>query len=311
MIIKLSEEELDPKVKEFFISLKELLSNKDLNQIIRRVLEVRPNVSTEHLAYLLYISLQYLTDFSYDSGAIKDKIEKDILNNKEEIIDLCSTKYASTNIIERYSLLEIISGIFNKKVRILDIGTSISLGLMGLNKNKYENVDMKSDLRNRLGKAKIEMLFGMDIQRPDMKWQLACYLPMYKRQREELLKLYESLKKNGNEIIMTIQDALEKITASNIDIAWTSSMIYQLEGDKKKLINNIRNCLSDKGIWIDADYRYQYEKMGTPENPFVAKVRFKKDWNNELEVLEADNDEVGILKLGKDFNKFVEIVAKN
>ncbi len=307
-IKKLGYGEQDLPVRCFFSTLSEL-SNKDyFKNILIRILEKRPNITEEHLAYLIYISLQYLTNFDYDKKSGKEKIEKDLIRYSDKIIKFCQTKYASTNVVERYAFMQIVLAMVNKPSTVIDLGASIGLGVMSLNTDIFSKICIDSSVKHYLNKkVKCSKAIGVDIQKPDLKWQLACYLPESKKNRLELEKVYKKLKSKGTKISVIKGSVLEldkiKIKA---DVVWTSNMLYEVEGDLNKVYRNIKNLLNSGGMWINADYRYDDKPFATKENPYVAMVRIKENWNKVFEVLEAPSDVVRTVKKGKDFEKFME-----
>src|SRR3989338_912587 len=307
-IKKLGYGEQDPPVRYFFSVLSELSNKAYFKCILMKILEKRPNITEEHLAYLIYISLQYLTNFDYDKENKKGKIEKDLIGYSDKIIKLCQTKYASTNVIERYAFMQIILAIVNKPSLIIDLGASIGLGLMSLNTDSFSHVDVDSSLKDYLSnKAKVSKAIGVDIQKPDLKWQLACYLPESTKNRLELENAYKKLKSSGTKVRIIEGSVLEldkiKLKA---DVVWTSNILYEVEGDLKKVFRDIKNLLNKGGIWINADYRYDDKPLATKENPYVAMVRIKEKWNMVFEVLEAPSDVLRTVKKGKNFEKFIE-----
>lgn len=306
MIKKLGKNEQDPPVRQFFSVLSRFAPEYYFKNILVKILEKRPAITEEHLSYLIYISLQRLTDFAYDKKTEKEKLKNDLIKCSLKIIELCGKKYASTNVIERYAFLQIILSMLNKKCLIIDLGASIGIGLMALNTNLFSNIKTGKNLKNYLKKkVEIKKGIGVDIQKPDLKWQLVCYLPENKKDRFRFKKLYNQLKK-GTKIKLRQGNILwlEKLNLPQANVIWTSNFLYQIEGDKKKVIRNIRNLLKEKGVWINADYRYGDRKFATKDNPYMAMVRTKEEWNEILEVLESPSDVVRSIKPGKDFKKF-------
>lgn len=310
MIKRLAEDEQDPPVRQFFSVLSSISNETYFKNILIKILEKRLMVTEEHLAYLIYISFQYLTNFAYDKKHEKEKLEKDLVNYSDRVINFCQTKYASTNVVERYGLLQIILAIIKKPCVVIDLGASIGIGLMSLNTNSFSNIKTNGELRVYLKKKiKISKAIGVDIQQPDLRWQLACYLPENKKDRIRLEKQYNKLKEEGTKITLIQGDIIElgKINLPRADVIWTSNTLYQIEGDVNKLIRDIQALLKENGIWINADYRYENKKFATPENPYVAMVRRKEEWNKTSEVLTAQSDVVGGIKPGKDFEKFKSV----
>lgn len=307
MIKRLGKDEQDSAVRQFFHILSQLLDKEYFINILTKILEKRSTITEEHLAYLIYISLQYLTGFSYDKKTRKNKLEDDFKKYSERIIKLCKTKYASTNVIERYALLQIILSILNRPCTVIDLGASIGLGLMSLNNDSFSNIKIDSKLKSYLKKkARITKAVGVDIQKPDLKWQLACYLPENKKDRIRVKKIYNKLRQKGTRINLLQGSILElnKIRLPKADVIWTSNTLYQIEGNVNEVVKNIQSLLKENGIWINADYRYDNKKFATPENPYIAMVRRKENWSRILEVLEAPSDVVRRLKTGRDFEEF-------
>jgi len=308
-IKKLGYGEQDPPVRHFFSTLSKISNKNHFKKILRKTLEKRPNITEEHFAYLIYISLQYLTDFDYDKENKKKKIESDLILYSDKIIKLCQSKYASTNVIERYAFMQIILALLNKPSLVIDVGASLGLGLMSLNTDSFSHIGVDSTLKHYLNKkVNVSKAIGVDIQKPDLKWQLACYLPESKKNRLELESVYKKLKREGTEISLIRGSILEldkvKLKA---DIVWTSNILYEVEGDLSKVFTYIKNLLNKGGIWINTDYRHGDKPFATKENPYVAMVRIKEKWNRIFEVLEAPSDVVRIIKQGNDFEKFIEV----
>lgn len=321
MIKRLATDEQDPPVRFFFSELSKITKENYFKNIIHNIVERRLRITNEHLAYLLYIALQYLTDFSYDTipsdiEVYGRQLKNDLIKYSSEIEKTCQTKYASTNVIERYAALQIILAMLNKNnLVVVDIGTGIGLGLMALNTNSFDKIRIENKKLSEYLKKKIDVskAIGIDPQEVDMKWQKGCYLPEHKENREKLVKKYEELKENGQPIVFIKGDGtnlknIEELKPNSVDVVWTSNILYQIEGDAKKLENGIKWLLKKDGFWINTDYRHEYQKFATPQNPYVATVRVKPEWKL-LEVLESPSDVVKNIKLGKDFNKFVDIVA--
>ncbi|MBW3002422.1 DUF2332 family protein [Candidatus Woesearchaeota archaeon] len=312
-IKQLAKDDSEVPVRSFFTQFAELSNKEYVQEILAKILEKRPDVTGEHLAYLLYIALQYLTEFDYDQPVEKNKLEKDLKKYSDKIIELCQTKNISTNVIERYALLQVIISMLDKPVVVIDVGTSIGLGLMALNTDSFSHIDIDKELLPYVQqKVEITEAIGIDMQKPDLKWQLACCFPDKKEDRPVLKKTYEKLKKEGTKIKFIQGSALEldRLNLPKADIVWTSNFFYEIEGDINKVINDIKNLLNEKGIWIDADFRHSDKQFATKDNPYLAKVRRKEDWDTTLEVLESSIDWVRDLKPGKDFKKFKGILKK-
>jgi SAM-dependent methyltransferase len=312
-IKQLAKDDSEVPVRSFFTQFAELSNENYVQDMLAKILEKRPDVTGEHLAYLLYIALQYLTDFDYDKPVEKKKLEEDLKKHSDKIIELCQTKNISTNVIERYSLLQVIIGMLDKPVVVIDLGTSIGLGLMALNTDSFSHIDIDKEILPYVNqKAEIKEAIGIDMQSPDLKWQLACCFPDKKEDRPVLEKTYKKLQKEGTKIKFIQGSALElaKLDLPKADVIWTSNFFYEIEGDINKVIKDIKNLLNEKGIWIDADFRHSDKQFATQDNPYLAKVRRKEDWDAVLEVLESSIDWVRDLKPGKDFEKFKEILKK-
>ncbi|VVB61727.1 Uncharacterised protein [uncultured archaeon] len=307
MIKRLGYGEQDPPVRQFFSVLSGISGESYFENMLAKILQKRPEVTGEHLSYLIYISLQYLTDFAYDEQTRKEKLQADLVAYSDKIIELCRTKYASTNVIERYAFLQIILGMLNKKCIVIDSGASIGIGLMALNSDKFSKIETGSELQQYIRKkAEISKAIGIDVQSPDLKWQSACYLPENRKNRIGLERDYKMLTDKGTKINLMQGSLLDmdKINLPQADIIWTSNVLYEIEGDVGQVMKNIRNLLKAGGIWINADYRHDDKAFATKENPYVAMVRVKEKWNTLLEVLEAPSDSVRAITPGKDFNIF-------
>ena len=307
MIKRLSNDDQDPSVRHFFSVLFQISEQSCFRNILIKILKERSNITEEHLAYLIFISFQYLTDFDYDKKNDKEKLQKDLIKYSGDIVKLCKTKYASTNIFERYSFLQIILAMINRRSVVIDLGASMGLGLMSLNTDIFSDLKVDPKLSRYLNKrVDISKAIGVDIQRPDLKWQLACYLPQSKENRIKLKTDYERQKNQGTIISLTQGDItkLDRLNLPNADVIWTSNTIYEVEGNLRVLKENIYNLLKKDGIWINTDYRHEDRAFATKENPYVAMVRRKEDWNRILEVLESPSDVVRSIEPGRDFETF-------
>lgn len=325
---KLLSNDPDPTVKKFCsISYNEPI----FYEISKNVFNARPLVEEEHLLFLIFVSLQYLTNFSYDNinEITKQKVKTDLKKYKTQIHDLCVRRNVSTNIPERYVGLQIITSMLYSKYQqpltVIDIGCSLGLGLMALNTTFFEEhvtVDTKLLHYVRL-KPAFRRVTGLDIQDPDLDWVLASYLPEAKEKRKSFKYHYKYLNEHGSKFEMIQGNALaikeiQQFTPGIADIVWVSNTCYQVEGSVGDIIKGIGRLLKDDGWWLYAYYRHDIDEKITPEtNPYVVSAFIKdKNWTKRinkglqkfkqhgLEVLEAPDELIENIKPGRDYEKF-------
>lgn len=322
----LGKNDLDPSSRRFFDALASVMSRSDvMTDIIRSILDTRPNVTEEHLAWLIFASLQYTSNFAYDrlvyhdNSSLESAILQDLKTHKNDIIELCRTKYMCTNVINRYVALQIVLGLTyrNSPVKVIDIGCSIGLGPLSLNTEHVRQcpVDITDKLLQKALHTNIDLQnnVGVDIQDPDLDWLYACYTPQYKSHRDRVRTLYQNLNNQGQAFTFVRCDVLRLLEATPLadtkfDVAWISNMCYQVEGNPDDAEQAIRSLLKAGGIWLYAYYRNEQPgRASTPSaepNPYVIGLYPEGTRAGYLEVLEADNDEVKLLRRGKDFDQF-------
>ena len=292
----------------------------------------RPHMDYEHFIFLVFVAMQYLEDFKLDDISFIDKSSIDSLLNvrRSDIIQLCLSRNVSTNLPERYIGLQIISAMVYEKhhraLNIVDLGCSLGLGLMALNTNFFlDRVKVDESLLQLMSKKPaLQTLTGIDVQIPDLDWVLASYLPESLKKRESLRDTFSRLGANKKEVSFLIGNALSlkqpsSIPANSIDIVWISNVCYQVEGNIADVIDGIGHLLTFDGLWLYAYYRKDiHVEVGSSDNPYVITA-FKKDkrWFERLkkgvdvfkesgmEVLEAPNELVEVIRPGKDFHRFI------
>jgi hypothetical protein len=325
---KLQSNDSDPTVRKFC----SIVYNEQLfYEISKNIFDERPLVEEEHLLFLVFVSLQYLTNFSYDNvyKITAQKVRTDLETHKTKIHRLCVNRNVSTNIPERYVGLQIISSMLYSKYQqpltIIDIGCSLGLGLMALNTTFFEkHITIDTELlRYVRSKPVFRKVVGLDIQELDLDWGLASYLPEAKKKRKSVKHICDYLNKNGSKFEMIQGNALEikkiqELSPSIADIVWISNTCYQVEGDVEDVIKGIGWLLKDGGLWLYAYYRHDIDEKITPKtNPYIVSVyRKDKDWAKKinkglqefkqhgLDVLEAPNELVDNIKRGRVYEKF-------
>lgn len=320
----LAGQDVDRASRQFFTALLGVMERTDVAPgIIVTVQGARPHVTDEHLAWLIFASLQYVTDCSYDSlvymdiSTIEESLARDLALYKEDVVRLCSSKYLCTNVINRYAALQVVLSLMYRgsSVSAVDIGCSVGLGLMSLNTDHLYSTRVPDTLLDRALRTpvKIDVLVGVDIQEPDLNWLRACYLPEYVDQRRKALELHDSLRAQGREFRFLKCDVLdlEQIATAYhkaLDVVWISNTCYQVEGDLDHVEHNIRSVLKDDGVWLYAYYRKKQpgwiSEHNTDANPYVVGLYPGGTRRKYLEILQADNDEVKVFARGKDFDQF-------
>lgn len=321
----------DPIIR-LFCSLVE--DNELFFEIAELVFEQREYVEEEHFVFLVFVSLQYLTQFSYDDieKINKNKIYDDFEEHKYEIIKLCIQRNVSTNVPARYIALQIISSIIYEKQKtpltIVDIGCSLGLGLMALNTKyfiKNVNIDDTALFPYLQSEVDYKRIIGIDVQKPDIQWVLSSYLPEAKKQRDMLVDVYDELNSNGNTVEIIRGNALsiskiDELKKDFADIVWISNTCYQVEGDNKNVIEGIGSILKDNGCWLYAYYRHDIQKkLLTRHNPYVISAFIKgRNWTEivnsanrsfkkyGMEVLRTPDEIVRVVKTGGGYRRFLK-----
>lgn len=315
---RLSGDEQDLPVRTFFCLLYEFYNDPSLQRLLTTVIRRRPNITEEHLSYLLFVSLQYVTDFSYDDiseenkDSYKAKLKNDVAAYSQLLEELCTTRNISTNLVGRYAALQIILSMLNREELVIaDIGCSVGLGLMALNTDSFQYIDIRDSGLQQSLKRKVDIAnaIGIDIQTPDLKWQLACYLPESRRVRENFQNMWDNLKKYGQRFHFIQGDALylqniPQLCLHSVDVVWISNTCYQIEGDITKVEKAIQWLLKSDGIWLYAYYRHPDWKFASKRNPYVVTLRKNNSWDQKIEILKSPSDCVESITRGKHFEKF-------
>ena len=325
---KLQSNDPDPTVKKFCSTV---YNEPIFYEIAKNIFNNRPLVEEEHLLFLIFVSLQYLTDFSYDdvSEITKQKVKADLKEHETQIHELCVHRNVSTNIPERYVGFQTISSMLYSKYQqpltIIDIGCSLGLGLMALNTTFFEeHTTIETELLHYVrSKPAFRRVIGIDVQKPGLNWVLASYLPEAKEKRKSVKHIYNHLNEHGSKFEMIQGNALaikeiQQLSPAIADIVWISNTCYQVEGNVEDVIKGIGWVLKDGGLWLYAYYRHDIDEKITPEtNPYVVSACINdKNWTKRinkglqkfrqygLEVLEAPNELLESIKHGRDYDKF-------
>lgn len=306
-IRRLSDDEQDPPVRAFFEDLLSIADEVGLDGIIENILQERTSVSKVHLPYLLFVSLQYLTDFRYDTPQSGSQLLQDLREHREEVVRLCQTKNVSTNVPERYYHLQIILEIIDKPVKVADLGSSLGRGLISINTSRFTEIDTDLALQEyTTGNAQVKQAFGVDIQSSDPEWAKACYLPENEPARDEVIAEYRAFQNHSTyEFVQGDILELTELGLPELDVVWTSNVLYQIEADTETLADEIRSTLAPDGIWIVADYRNEDTDFEDETNPYVSKVRHRNNWSETLEAIESPSDLVTEVRPGQDFDLVV------
>lgn len=328
MIATLVRIEDDLPMRRFFSLLEGFCHEEFFEGILINILKKRPTMTEEHLAYLIYASLQYVSDFSYDhlsEGRIteyREKLRKDLVSHSETIQNLCFTKNVCTNMHERYVALQIILSMLGKEsLVVVDLGCSIGLGLMSLNMGAFQNVEVADEMlkKHLQNKVNIAKLIGIDIkedvENPDMKWVMSCFLPKAKDYRSKLEETYEWLRKDGQVFDLVKGDItdlrnIEGLSPHSADVAWMSNTCYQIrEEDVAKVEEGLKWLLKIDGISLYSYYRDDYDAFATSENPYVVRLRRADKWDDPLEVFQSPCDVVKAIEPGVDFKRFLRTIS--
>lgn len=308
----LSVEEQDPPVRDFFNSLSKISDNPLIRRIIADIISERPDITDIHLAYLLYVSLQHLTEFAYDKPATPERILSDLSNNTEEIVNLCQSKNVGTNITERYLHLQIILEMVNRSVTLIDLGSSVGLGLKSINSD-WSEVSLHPQLSTYVtGGASVDQFICVDEQSPDPQWLRACYLPEQQEYRTQVKSASQRGADSQLEFHQVDAVALPDVLDDPVDIIWTSSIMYQLEHKRDRVETAIKTALNSEGMWVEATkYWSPVDSEYNQEKSYASVVRLKGDWMTPLEVLLSPDDSVGEVQPGSDFTTFESLVSES
>lgn len=310
-ISELRRTEQDQPVRKFFDSLIEITDDQLVRELVDDILTERQSITESHLAYLLFVALQYTTDFSYDEPATPSALRSDLRTHYEEIVDLCRSKNIATNVAERYIHLQIILEILNRPVIVADVGSSVGLGLQRLG-SEWPQVSIHPDLASYVsGDFKIEQAITVDSQRPDPQWLAACYLPEHREYRRHIQAVITDCDEGPNADFKQ-RDVVElpNVLNDSVDVIWTSSMMYQVEHDRMQVETAIKSSLDYSGIWIEATKSSEpADTAYDSDHSYASVVRTPKDWKTPLEVLLSPDDTVSEVRPGSDFKTFKSCIA--
>lgn len=310
-IEKLQQTEQDEPVREFFDSLTKIANDQVVRELIDDILAERQSITEIHLAYLLFVALQYITDFEYDDPTPSSALRSDLIMHYEEIVEICRTKNIATNIVERYVHLQIILEILNRPVIVADVGSSVGLGLQYLG-SEWSQISIHPDLAPYTsGDFDIEQAIAVDSHQPDPQWLKACYLPEHREYRQ---RIQAGITDRDEELNADFRQCdivdLPDILDDSVDVIWTSSMMYQVKHDRKQVEAAIKSSLNRRGIWIEATkYWEPANKIYDPDAAYASVVRPSKDWTTPLEVLLSPDDTVSKVQPGSDFEAFKSCIA--
>ena len=314
--------EQDSQVRNFFYVL--LRKNGLLKHIIESVFRKRPNLTDEHLAYLLFAALQYLTDFEYDHLAkkqIKNRLDKDIPTFSKQIIEICQNNNLSTQVPNRYSALQVALATMQKPNKsIIDLGCSAGWGLMALNSELLRNFS-SSDIRIvNLANKPVDLgrVVGLDSSSgiKDLRWLSACIFPEIKEKRNNLFQLWNLLKAQEAKVETLHMDVKNIINNNDLekrfDIVWTSSTLYQIGNTFDESFSEIRPALefllSPNGIWIDAYYKKWDIDFASVDNPYQFTIYQNGNFDKPLIFLKSDSDNVFNLEAGENFEESLTVL---
>jgi lambda repressor-like predicted transcriptional regulator len=320
----LSQIEQDEQVKLFFASLAEFSSDVPLKLIVEEAFRQRPRLTEEHLAYLLFASFQYVSNFRYDTlgrSGFDTVVWEDLRQHNEAILQLCLHNNLSTQCIDRYAALQIILSILKKPgISVIDLGCAAGMGLMSLNTRLVRRVKtVDTTIAFHLNQdVKIGNAVGVDMANQfltDFRWIKACIFPEIKHRRESLEVEYNWLKQHGTKVHLIQTNFLDIpdtgiMPPNSTDVIWTSNTLYQISDTLNASLSLIRPVigylLAPYGLWIDAYYESWDSQFGSDENRYQICVRSRHDFDNTLVVLTAPNDNVPVIGQGEDFHAFIK-----
>ena len=314
--------EQDSQVRNFFYVL--LRKNGQLKNIVESVFRKRPNLTDEHLAYLLFAALQYLTDFEYDhltKKQIKARLDKDIPTYSKQLIEICQQNNLSTQVFSRYSALQVALAAIQKPHKsIIDLGCSAGWGLLALNSDLLRKFS-SSDIRiiNLATKAvELSRVVGLDSSSGtnDIRWLSSCIFPEIKEKRNNMVQLWNLLKAQETKTEILHMDIKNVIRNNDLekgfDIVWTSSTLYQIGNTFDESFSEIRPALefllSPNGIWIDAYYKKWDIDFASVDNPYQFTIYQNGNFDKPLIFLKSDSDNVFNLEAGENFEESLTVL---
>jgi SAM-dependent methyltransferase len=324
-ISKLAREDEDLASCHFFSLLKDVTSDeRHVDRVIVPVLQHRPKITAEHMAWLLFAVCQLLTNFAFDTLAgepsdddllrLRSRLGQVMTSRGTQIVTILKSSNMCTNVLERYAGLQIVTHMRygQHQTRILDLGCSLGLGLMAINTPKLHRANVADPLLMReLNGGIAATLVGLDVTRPTVEWAEACCLPEYRGQREHIRQDFRSLRREGSSFTFIQGDALCldecELGPEGFDIVWTSNACYEMEGDRAKVEAGIRQILKPDGIWAHAYYRSGQTALSSDNrtDPYVVAVYPQDGWAQAaIEVLESESNSVGLLRRGRDFDRW-------
>lgn len=325
----LAEVEPEPQVRQFFQMILELENDKETNQLLITVLNKRTEILYGHLAYLLWSAFQYVTDLSYTDTKreiTEDRIKADLRRYHLEISQICLHNNVNASHISRYSALQIVLAILqrhNSSLKwVVDLGTSVGLGLLALNTRLVRRLSVGNPQLSELLSQEIlvDNLVGVDLMSTaeiDWKWLDACISPSTQEFDgfADLEEVHNWLLKNGMPVQIVNFDFLDvsrlslDIPYNSVDVIWTSNVLYQISADPKegsRLLSSMASrFLQPQGIWINADYGSWSKEFGGSSNHYDVNVRINPYFDKPYHILEAPDDRVTTLYTGKDFQHFI------
>jgi hypothetical protein len=321
----LSQIEQDEQVKLFFGTLLEPRCDVLLKPIVTEVLRQRLKLTDEHLAYLLFASFQYVSDFRYDTLHRNEfglAVWEDLRQHRYEVLQISLRNHLSTQCVNRYAALQVILAILRRPdLSVIDLGCATGIGLMSLNTYLVRRVKTSDEsIASYLDQVvDIDVAIGVDIANPmpgDLGWMKACILPECKNQRMSLENEYNWVKEHGNKVQLVQANILDipygrTIAPNTADVIWTSNTLYEIGNNLDEslgLIEPVIHYLSaPNGVWIDAYYKSWWDgQFGSDQNPYQICVRSRYDFDDVMVVLSAPNDNIPIIDQGSDFHAFVD-----
>lgn len=303
--------------------------------LVREIVMGRRHVTPDHLAYLLVVGANYVTDLKLQQVDKRDTLElKRVVDHaytkRQELIEVCQTRNVSSNIPARYAPLNIVLNSLGQGKKVLDIGTSFGLGAYSLLSPKqfYSNVDFSDNQMQRLAVSSMNPeIVGIDTmktsERSDSKWLQANLILGYLDQREHisnLIKLLDSSNHSTNPTFIEGDITVPQIVAnlagdhSQFDVMWGSSLLYIFSDNPATALSKVHSLatslLTKEGLFVHADYQ-SWKNYSDVENSYRVVVRFIRDWDREYVIAEVPvlsnhvpRDSATIWEKGKDYEAF-------
>lgn len=310
--------------------------NTHVADLLNQTRQHRPDITTKHLANLLFRGIQFV---EFGQGNLVYEKYKDPSEWHGELTKLLSSedsrstlarilreRSTTTTVYQRYAgPYAIIAYLFDgQSVSVADLGCGGNYGLRGMElREPFKPIDdftPDSLLSFLLGqKINLERGLAIDKESPDdqevRKWRFAC--SVYPKELTQIpsLKLFEERLREKSQKVSFLQADLvhfDWLPESVTDVVIISTTLYQLNpSDQEKFLDQAKRLLKPNGVLVVQDFARK-----DPQNPMF--LDFSSSWFGKgfsygtfletardnwkpLEALRWNNGRCTIVKPGEDF----------